>query len=163
MPLFIRKPNADDGWGVYELIKSCPPLDVNSRYHALVQCDHFAETCIVAERGGQIIGWISGHVIPGKNPELFIWQVAVSSDARGLGLGKRMLKHILERPALSEVRYLHTTVTPDNEASWGMFKSLARDLDAPIGTTVMFESDAHFQGAHDDEVLLQIGPFEIED
>ncbi|MAD21783.1 MAG: diaminobutyrate acetyltransferase, partial [Halomonas sp.] len=22
MPLFIRKPNADDGWGIYELIKA---------------------------------------------------------------------------------------------------------------------------------------------
>lgn len=23
-PLFIRKPNPDDGWGIYELVKSCP-------------------------------------------------------------------------------------------------------------------------------------------
>ncbi len=35
-PLFIRKPTTDDGWGIYELVKSCPPLDVNSAYAYLL-------------------------------------------------------------------------------------------------------------------------------
>ena len=160
----LRAPRSTDGMEVHDLIERCKPLDENSVYCNLLQATHFRDTSVVVEGpDGDLLGFISGYALPDRPDTLFIWQVAVSSDARGLGLGKRMLKHILERPALEEVRYLHTTVTPDNEASWGMFKSLARDLDAPIGTTVMFESDAHFQGAHDDEVLLQIGPFEIED
>ena len=106
---------------------------------------------------GREFGFISGYLLPDRDDTLFIWQVAVSSDARGLGLGKAMLKHIIERDEL-DVSYLHTTVGPDNGPSWGMFKSLARDLEAPTHTTLMFSRDTHFDGQHDDEVLLQIGP-----
>ena len=68
-----------------------------------------------------------------------------------------MLKALLERFD-GEVRHLHTTITPDNEASWALFRGLARDLGAETAHEVLFARDAHFGGAHDDEMLLRIGP-----
>ncbi len=47
-PLFIRKPSPDDGWGIYELVKSCPPLDVNSAYAYLLLATQFRDSCAVA-------------------------------------------------------------------------------------------------------------------
>ena len=73
---------------------------------------------------------------------------------------KRMLKHLLAREACAEVRYIETTITPDNEASWALFRSLARDLDTELNSEVFFERNTHFGGEHDDEHLLVIGPFQ---
>lgn len=126
--LHLRKPCKEDGSEVWKLVAACPPLDQNSMYMNLVQCDHFAETCVLAERDGQVLGWISGHIPPDQPDTIFVWQVAVHEDARGLGLGKRMLKAMLNRPACAEVQALETTITKSNAASWGLFRSFARDL-----------------------------------
>lgn len=157
----LRPPRSTDGRALHTLIARCKPLDENSVYCNLLQASHFRDTSVAAEGpDGELLGFISGYLVPDQGDTLFIWQVAVSADARGLGLGKRMLKALVERHP--DVSYMHTTVTPDNDASWGMFRSFARALEAPVDTTVMFESDAHFGGSHDDEVLLQIGPFELD-
>ena len=97
----LRKPTVEDGSDVWELISTCKPLDENSMYFNLIQCDHFADTCILAEREGQIVGWISGHIPPEKPDALFVWQVAVSPEARGLGLAGRMLRALFDRPELA--------------------------------------------------------------
>lgn len=152
----LRKPCKDDGSEVWKLVAACPPLDRNSMYMNLIQCDHFAETCILAEREGQLLGWISGHVPPERTDSLFVWQVAVHEDARGLGLGKRMLKALLNRPACKSVRTLETTITRDNKASWGLFRSFARDIGAPLSDAPHFECDAHLDGAHATEHLVTI-------
>lgn len=160
-PFELRAPRSTDGALMHDLVRRCKPLDENSLYCNLIQATHFRDTSVAAEApDGSLLGFISGYLVPDRTDTLFIWQVAVSKDARGMGLGKKMLKDILERNP--DVCYLHTTVTPDNEASWGMFRSLARDLDAPVHTTVMFDSEAHFDGRHDNEVLIQIGPFETD-
>ena len=64
--LVLRKPRPDDGPAIWELVRACKPLDENSLYCNLVQAEHFADTCVVAERDGAVVGWISGHMIPGE-------------------------------------------------------------------------------------------------
>jgi L-2,4-diaminobutyric acid acetyltransferase len=155
----LRRPGAADGAALHALVTDCPPLDPNSRYCNLLQCTHFADTCVVAERGGALVGFITGYLPPRRTDTLFIWQVAVHSQARGAGLGKRMLSHLLARPACADVRYLDTTVTADNHTSEAMFRSLARDLGARVRRHRWFDRERHFAGAHDAEYLLRIGPF----
>src|SRR5690606_31523745 len=100
--------------------------------------------------------------IPPAQPEtLFVWQVAVAEKARGRRLAARMLDAILERPVCREVRYVDTTITPGNEASWNLFRSWARHHNAPAQSRVIFERNRHFEGRHEDEHLMRIGPFEI--
>jgi L-2,4-diaminobutyric acid acetyltransferase len=159
--LALRAPRSTDGMAIHRLIERCKPLDENSLYCNLLQASHFRDTSVVAEGpDGELLGFISGYLLPERDDTLFVWQVAVSADARGMGLGKKMLRKLVERNPDQAISFLHTTVTPDNDASWGMFKSFAKELDAPLETTVMFASDVHFRGEHDDEVLLQIGPFD---
>jgi L-2,4-diaminobutyric acid acetyltransferase len=133
-------------------------LDENSRYCNLLQASHFRDTAIVAEHDGQLHGFVTGYRVPGRENVLFIWQVGVSPDGRGRGLGQQMLHKLVER--VSDVTTLETTVTPDNEASAAMFERLARSLNAPIEQSVMFENERHFDGEHDDEILYRIGPFD---
>lgn len=157
--LELRAPNLNDGNAVSELISQCPPLDTNSRYCNLLQCSHFSSTSVTAFKRGDLVGYISGYLIPEQPDCLFIWQVAVGKEARGLGLATRMLKHILARPHCTDVSYLETSITEANQGSWALFEGLASKLDAKINTSVMFEKEQHFQGQNDTESLVRIGPF----
>src|SRR3546814_8400758 len=108
-------PKAEDGAAISKLIAACPPLDRNSAYCNLLQCSHFADTCIVAERDGYIAGWISGYRPPSEPDRFFIWQVAVSETARGAGLAGRMIDMLLARPSAAGARALITTITRSEE------------------------------------------------
>ena len=151
----LRRPTATDGADIWALVKSCKPLDENSMYANLIQADHFRDTCVVAELDGEIVGWISGHMIPDR-AELFVWQVAVGEKARGLGLGKAMLNALVERDACTEATHLKTTITEDNAASWGLFRSFARDIGGALTDTPHFERDMHFDGQHATEHMVTI-------
>tara|TARA_R110002110_G_scaffold227302_1_gene441623 strand:+ start:958 stop:1473 length:516 start_codon:yes stop_codon:yes gene_type:complete len=160
--LTLRPPIDSDGMAVHKLIAACPPLDTNSAYCNLIQCAHFAATSVIAEGAGEVVGFISGHRIPARPDTLFVWQVAVSAKGRGQGLAGRMLAAILDRPGNEDIRFLETTVTADNEASWALFESFARKRDTGLERSVFFDREQHFEGTHDTEMLARIGPFRQE-
>lgn len=155
----LRAPHSSDGAALHALVAACPPLDPNSLYCNLLQCTHFADSAVVAERDGELLGAITGYRLPDAPATLFVWQVAVSPAARGLGLGRRMLLELATREKPEPVRELHTTITRDNEASWRLFNSFARQLDCRLQHAVLFDRETHFDGAHDSEHLVRIGPF----
>lgn len=155
----IRQPEATDGLPVHDLIAACPPLDRNSLYCNLLQCSDFGATCALAEKDGEVVGFVSGYIPPERPDTLFIWQVAVGEAGRGRGLAKALILDILKRPACGKVRYLDTTITDDNKASWAMFEGLARGLDAETTRLSCFDRDLHFGGKHASEIMLRIGPF----
>jgi len=158
--LRLREPRASDGAGLHALVASCPPLDANSVYCNLLQCTHFTDTSVVAERDGELVGAITGYLVPGREDTLFIWQVAVGARARGEGLASRMLDHIVGREYCAGVTHMETTVTEDNEASWALFQRFARNWEAPLERGVLFDRAQHFRGAHATEVLARIGPLQ---
>ena len=153
----FRKPTPVDGPAIHRLVKACPPLDENSRYCNLLQASHFADTAILAEKGGELIGFITGYTPPGSPDVLFVWQVAVAEAARGMKLARRMLEVLTDRLG---VAWVETTVTPDNVPSARMFEGFARTRSAAVKRSVMFSGDTHFEGLHDDEVLFRIGPLQ---
>lgn len=156
----LREPTEEDGQAVWQLISSCPPLDENSMYCNILQCSHFADTCVVAERDGVVEGWLSAYRPPGEPETIFIWQVAVNDAARGQGLGKTMIRHLLARPLLVEVSRIKATITPDNRASWRLFEAVADLLGAPLTREEWLRREQHFGGRHESEVLITIGPFD---
>lgn len=158
----IRMPCEEDGSEIWRLVKASGTLDENSMYCNLLQCTHFASTCALAERGGEIIGWVSGYIPPEHPDRLFIWQVCVRADARGHGLGKRLIRDVLQRDVCVDVTRLDTTITDDNDASWSLFRKVARSLEAGLSRSEHFEEEMHFDGHHDTEHLVSIGPFNID-
>ena len=158
----LRKPDTEDGAEIWQLIRDCGPLDQNSMYLNLLQCDHFADTCVIAELDGEIVGWVSGYIVPSAPDTLFIWQVAVSEAARGHGVARRMLDEILSREVCADVTRLQTTITRENDASWALFRSFAERMDAELEHDAHFESDAHFEGRHATEYMVTISDFEAD-
>ena len=155
--LSLRVPRPTDGVALHQLVANCPPLDPNSLYCNLLQCSHFADTAVAAEVDGKLVGFISGYTPPGKPDTLFVWQVAVDASMRGQGLGGKMLGALVERTGAT---WMETTVTLDNAASWGMFRSFARKRGAECEDCgPLFDRDRHFGGLHDSEHLARLGPF----
>lgn len=158
----FRSPTSRDAGAVAALIAASPPLDGNSLYCNLLQCTHFAGTCIIASRDGQIEGWISGYRPPDQPEAFFVWQVAVHERARGAGLGVAMLEALFERDGVADARWLKTSVTPSNQASMRMFEKFAAKRGAPIRREPWFDAAAHFGGQHESEDLYLIGPLPIQ-
>jgi L-2,4-diaminobutyric acid acetyltransferase len=154
----LRSPRPEDGSAVSRLIAECPPLDLNSRYCNLLQCDHFAETCVVAEAGDRLAGWISAYRPPSAPADVFVWQVAAHPDFRGQGLGGRMLSELVSRPAVRGASRLIATVTETNLASLSMFAGFARRGGMRLSRAPKYERDRHFEGRHDTEWQISIGP-----
>ncbi len=155
----LRVPDRRDGAAIHKLVSQCPPLDLNSLYTYLLLSEHFRDTCILAQDSDGIEGFVSAYIPPGKPDVLFVWQVAVHERARGKGLARFMLSELLRRPGLNKIKYIETTVGPDNHASRSLFASMARQLDAASCETPLFESHLFGMHGHDDEPLIRIGPF----
>ena len=151
-------PRAEDGPRINALIAACPPLDTNSLYCNLLQCSDFAETCVVAECEGRILGWISGYSPPASPDTVFVWQVAVDAGARGEGLGLRMLDALVARPGLKRATRLTTTITESNAASWALFEAFARRHGATLSRSPRFDRLAHLANAHETEWEARIAP-----
>jgi L-2,4-diaminobutyric acid acetyltransferase len=157
-PLVLRPPRAEDAVAVHDLIVASPPLDRNSLYANLLQCTHFSATCLVAERGGEITGWVSGYRPPSDPAAYFLWQIATAVSARGQGLGRRLVHAVLAAEAVRDAERLLTTITEANEASWALFRGVAKDLGASIRRRTWLERRRHFADRHDSELLVTIEP-----
>lgn len=154
-----RVPTLADAARVRSLVDACKPLDVNSTYAYLLLCTHFSATCVIAERDHDLIGFLSGYLKPSDPAVLFIWQVAVSPTARGMGIATRLLEEVLNRPACRLVQHMETTITPSNEASWALFRTFARNRRASCTRSALFRSDHFGSEGHDEEQLLRIRLF----
>ena len=154
--VILRQPRADDGWQLNRLVDASPPLDPNSVYCNLLQCSHFAETSVAAERHGELLGFISAYRKPAQSDILFVWQVVVGHSARGQGLAKAMLNNLVSRDP--KPLFLETTITRDNLASRALFSRFARDLNCALEELPMFDERIHFNGEHASEFLIRLGP-----
>jgi L-2,4-diaminobutyric acid acetyltransferase len=155
----LSLPTLSDGMAVFRLVENSPPLDGNSSYCNFLQCSHFANTSVAAKDGDTLVGFVSAYVIPERPNTLFVWQVAVSEQARGLGLASSMIAHILGRISCQDVRYIETSITQDNQASWALFRRLAKTLSTELQASPWMDKDTHFSGQHESESLVRIGPF----
>jgi L-2,4-diaminobutyric acid acetyltransferase len=155
--ILLRKPAADDGYEIHQLIAHSPPLDVNSVYSYYLLSDHFSDTCVVAEHEGKVAGFLSAYRIPQREDTLFVWQVVVSTDLRGRHLASRMLDALLSRFDPDSVRYIESTVNPSNAASRGLFERLARQRGTTLSEDTFLEASAFGPAAdHESEILLRI-------
>jgi len=155
--MMLRAPSAGDARDIWRGLPAIGNLERNSAYAYLLLCTHFADTGIVAEEGGRIAGFVLGYRPPVDPSSMFVWQVGVAPEARGHGLGGRMLEAVLARPGCQGVRFLAATVSPDNAASLALFRGFARRRGVACEESPCFPG-ALFPEPHPDENLLRIGP-----
>ncbi len=157
--ILFRKPVLSDGAAVHDLIRRSPPLDLNSAYAYFLLCEHFADTSMVCLDAEGVIGFISAYFPPGRRDTLFVWQVAVDARQRGKRLAPMMLASLLARPECRHVRFLETTITPDNRASNRLFERFAADHGADIDSEA-FIAGEQLGAGHPSEMLRRVGPLD---
>uniref|UniRef100_UPI004047B66E diaminobutyrate acetyltransferase n=1 Tax=Aliarcobacter sp. TaxID=2321116 RepID=UPI004047B66E len=154
----FRKPQKKDAKEIYQLIQSVGTLDLNSQYLYLLQSTHFQETCSVAIYNDEIVGFVSGYIIPNQEGKLFIWQVAVSNKVRGQNLAMKIIMDIFNRNnSNNNIKYILSTVSPSNKASQRVFEKVANHFDTNIKNETLFSLD-DFIDSHEIEVQYTIGP-----
>lgn len=146
---------------IIKLIKDTQVLDVNSEYLYYLQTTHFKDFCCVAidEKKNKVIGFVSGYLIPNEKT-LFIWQVAINSDYRGLGLAQRLILKIAKRKSCKNINFIKTTVSPSNSSSIRVFEKVAIELKTKIKKS-KFLKKKDFTNAHEDEPMYTIGSFKL--
>jgi L-2,4-diaminobutyric acid acetyltransferase len=154
----FRGPSPADGRALWRLAADVG-LDLNSPYAYVLWGEYFADTSVVAisdSVGGDedMVGFVTGFCPPRKADTLFVWQIGVAGRARRRGLGGRMLDELLDRTG---ARFVEATVTPDNEASAALFRSIGARHDAPVEETPLFAAEL-FPDGHEPEVRFRIGP-----
>lgn len=157
--LHFRTPTVSDGPAVREIVQESGVLDLNSRYHYLLFCRHFADTTVVAEMGDRPVGFVTAFLIPTRPDTVFVWQIGVDSSVQGHGVGRRLLEHLVQLPSCRGVTALETTVTPSNTASDALFRSFARERGAGVACQEDYFPRALFEpDCHEAEVLYRIAP-----
>lgn len=153
----LSNPTMEDAKGIYNLIKNSKPLDLNSQYLYLLQTTYFSDTCIVAKHEDTVVGFVSGFINPKNKSIFFVWQVAVASDFRGQGLAFLMLKELFESLKLSNIKYIHTTISPSNLASQKTFEKFAQifEFDKEIS---IFATKDDYDDVSEDELLYMMMP-----
>jgi len=156
----IKSPSSAYGFQIAELIKNSPPLDLNSTYLYFIQSHYFNKTCAIAvNEVDKVIGFMSGFQDPRKKDTLFIWQVAISKDARGNGLASKLIHFILQEHP--HMQFIETTITMDNTSSISLFNKISQELNTNIIEEPFLDKSKHFLNQHDSENLFRIGPFKI--
>tara|TARA_R110000772_G_scaffold73216_1_gene159412 strand:- start:44402 stop:45010 length:609 start_codon:yes stop_codon:yes gene_type:complete len=155
----IRAPSIGEGALMWELARDAGGLDLNSPYAYMMAGRHFQSTCAIAEVYGKPAGFVMAYRIPSRPDVLFIWQVAVLPDFRGLSIAKRMFDNLLAREENTGVRTMEATVTRSNKASAALFAAFAKsrnaELDVRTGFTAADFPDGH---GHEAEDLYVIAP-----
>jgi L-2,4-diaminobutyric acid acetyltransferase len=158
--LRIDHPVVSDGAELWRIAKNSGKLDLNSSYSYLLWCRDFAGTSVVARAAdGRPVGFVTGYLRPESPRTLLVWQVAVDSAYRGLGLAAQLLDTLVERVAAEHpLTTVETTITPGNTASERLFQSFADRHGARVEREVLFGTDRFPDGPHESEVLHRIGP-----
>jgi len=156
MAIQFRESTLGDGLAIWEVVKATGVLDVNSTYCYHLLSHFFGETTVVAVDGDAIIGFVSGYITPKDKSVAFLWQVGFLPAYQGQGLGKKLLNYWESLPAISAVSAFHTTISPDNKASQGLFRSWSASHGFAMSTSPFLAAADFGPGAHEPEDLYVI-------
>lgn len=156
-PIHFRPARPTDGAALWQLVQATGTLEANSAYAYVLLATDFADTCLVAERQGELIGAVIGYHPPRQTDTAFVWQIGLRPDCQGQGLGLQLLQHWQALPAIAGRRWITATVADDNPASQALFRRLARVLGTSCDVQPHFTPDL-FPSGHAAEPLYRIGP-----
>ncbi|MGH3433864.1 MAG: diaminobutyrate acetyltransferase [Thermocrispum sp.] len=155
--LVIDNLRKSDGAALWRMARDSGKLDLNSSYAYLLWAQDFADTSVIARLDGDPVGFVIGYRQQRAPDTAVVWQVAVDARARGRGLAGRLLDRMYTPLVGDGVRYLETTITPDNEASIALFAAFAQRWGAELTRSDLFAAD-DFPDGHEPEDLYRIGP-----
>ncbi|MCA9541855.1 MAG: diaminobutyrate acetyltransferase [Myxococcales bacterium] len=157
-PITLRHPSRGDGPAIWALVQTMEQLESNSCYAYLLLATHFGDTCLVAEADGRLVGFVAAYRPPKRPDVIFVWQIGVHAEARGQGLGGRLLNALIAQPACRTATHLEATVAHSCKASQHLFSRFAKARGTPCHRGRGFAATDFGPLAHEAETLFRIGP-----
>lgn len=159
--LTFQTATKEDGAKMWELVSDTGVLDVNSPYSYLMMAKFFNKSSIVAKENDRMAGFVTAFHPPESPHTIFVWQIGVSKEYQGQGIGSKLLHALLKSPSCENTTYLEATISPSNVASQSLFKKLARSLNTQCHVETCFRESQFPGDGHEKEDLYRIGPFNI--
>ena len=151
-----------DGSRIHQIAADSKVLDTNTPYAYVLWCHDFAETSVIAEIGGETVGFVTGYLRPTDPTVVMVWQIAVDEQARGRRVAAGLLHALFDAVAPRGAHTLQTTISPDNEASQRLFSSVARARGLTFTRDPLFEASDFTIGDapadHQPEDLYTLAP-----
>lgn len=102
------------------------PASVPQRWEQWVESRHADSVFVIEARRSQIQAW--GALAPTSSRRCYRGvaevQLYVADEARGRGLGRRMLAHLVEHSERSDIWTLQAVVFPENQPSRRLFAAM---------------------------------------
>ena len=128
----VREAQPEDAAAIYELVANLKPLIQHTPYTYWVLCNYARHRCFVAERDGQVVGFVTGLVSDADHPVLLVWQLGVVGELRGTGLADRLLDRVGHAGRRAGAVAIEATIEEDNPSSRRAFERLAERLDSEL-------------------------------
>ncbi|MGH7256013.1 MAG: GNAT family N-acetyltransferase, partial [Nitrospirales bacterium] len=122
----LRPAAPDDLPGLCDLEAACfpgyyAPHRLTPRHFvALLRSPH--RLCILALRNATLLGYVSGTVLPSSQSAARVDSLAVMPEARGQGVGSRLLDHFLHTAMLRGCRQVRLEVAIPNQTGLRFFQ-----------------------------------------
>jgi ribosomal protein S18 acetylase RimI-like enzyme len=111
----------DDWWG-RPILAALPRL----------YFDHFHRTSFVAEREGELAGFLVGILSPSHPDEAYIHFVGIAPAVRGTGLGARLYGEFFALARADARRTVEAVTSPVNEASIAFHRRVGFTVRGPV-------------------------------
>jgi len=101
-----------------------------------IMADHFGDTFFIAreeneDNDTEILGFMMGFMSFQMKGELFIWQIAVSENAQGKGIGSKLLQHTIDYAIkANDCDAVIATVETGNKPSQKLFERSGFKIDS---------------------------------
>lgn len=136
--IIIRNPEESEFTKVYNFVCTCKPLETYGEHFFKIIFRYFKNSCFVAEFNFDIVGFVFGFKSQVDPDNYFIWQIGVSSEIRGKGIGVKLLRQIENNAKELGCKKLELTVDPKNAPSQKLFDKLKyKNISAAEGDTVV--------------------------
>lgn len=155
--IVYRPATPTDGREMWRFVQEAGTLELNQSYAYILLCQHFGNTCLVAETDEKMVGFVLAYVPPRQPDTVFVWQIGVAREVRGRGVGLHLLRHLLALDGCRNVQYIEASITPSNKASQSLFRAFARKWGVSCRKLPFFPSE-FFPEKHEPEYLYRIGP-----
>lgn len=153
----IRRPRVEEGSAIWDLVCGAGSLDLDGRHVLPLLVSSFADTCLVAEADGALVGFVGGYRTATTPGSVLLWEIDVDAAFRRQGLGNALLHALIQCPSCADVEYLEAAVGSFNIAARRLLRGFARDLDTSCEMTLGPLESSRSQGREGQD-LLRVGP-----
>lgn len=139
----FRKSHPGEFLDIHAFAADCPPLEAYPEHIYKIILRYFSDTCFVCARDNRIAGFVMGFFSQGRAKTYFLWQIGVSPEMRGRGLGRKLLGYVENELKKAGGERIELTIDPGNLPSLRLFAGGGyKNISGQEGPTVIVNGRA---------------------